>query len=288
MIDENLAAAVAEFAAATGAWTDAALDRPWAWQEYDEGVRVAFFRTYEELRELAIAIETERAAAGRPPSLAQRVLARYHLAFRDLQAVLLGVPDADLDRPPAEGEWPLRDVLGHIIRADHGFITLVRHALRQRRAGEEAAPIIQEEWQEIVSTERRPLEAALAGPLAGIVAFYEGMHQGALSEFASVTDDEMGAPSWFWESTPMTVQFRLHRFDSHLRQHTIQAEKTIETVSGPPSEARRLLRHIHAALADAEGAALGAPEAAVRTRSDAAALIAARADEMAALGGATD
>jgi hypothetical protein len=49
----------------------------------------------------------------------------------------------------------------------------------------------------------------------------------------------------------------LHRFDAHLRQHTIQAEKTILAVIGAPSEARRLVRIIYAALAEVEGILFG-------------------------------
>ena len=30
----------------------------------------------------------------------------------------------------------------------------------------------------------------------------------------------------------MPIEFRLHRFDSHLRQHTIQAEKTLAGLVG--------------------------------------------------------
>lgn len=98
-----------------------------------------------------------------------------------------------------------------------------------------------------------------------------------------VTDEELAVRSWFWESEPMPVQFRLHRFDSHLRQHTIQAEKTLAAVGGPPTEAGRLLRHIVNALAEAEGARIGAPDIAAGRWDETAATIAARADEVAAL-----
>jgi hypothetical protein len=55
----------------------------------------------------------------------------------------------------------------------------------------------------------------------------------------------------------MPVQFRLLRFDSHLRQHTIQVEKTLEATGRGPNEARRLIRILYAALAELEAALLG-------------------------------
>jgi hypothetical protein len=58
----SLGQAVERFAAVTRAWPDEALEREWKWRAYNEGVRHAFFRTYEELRELAVTLATERAA----------------------------------------------------------------------------------------------------------------------------------------------------------------------------------------------------------------------------------
>ena len=56
----------------------------------------------------------------------------------------------------------------------------------------------------------------------------------------------------------MPIEFRLHRFDAHLRQHTIQVEKTLLAVLGFPSEAKQLVRIVCAALADVEGILIGA------------------------------
>jgi hypothetical protein len=78
-------------------------------------------------------------------------------------------------------------------------------------------------------------------------------------------------------------RFRLHRFDSHLRQHTVQVEKTLVALGRGPSEARRLLRLIHAALAEVEGATIGAPDAGAAVCAYTATAISARADDIARL-----
>jgi hypothetical protein len=281
MLSSEVSAAVEAFARATAGWPDAELDRPWAWRQYDEGVRVAFFRTYEELRELATTIAAERAVHGPSMSTAQRVLAQYHLAFRDLQAVLLGGAAGDLDRVPAEGEWPLRRVLEHMVRADCGFLVVTCYALDQWRGGispPQAPP--DEQSKSFWGDELARRDAALRGPPEAIIAFYTAVHDRILATLGGVTEEELPAPSLWWEEEELPIRFRLHRFDSHLRQHTIQAEKTLEAIGRGPTEAHRLLRHIFAALAEVEGAALGASVAAAGAQRDTAALIAARADEV--------
>ena len=66
--------AIQKFAELTKYLSEADLARKWAWQEYDEGLRVAFFRTYEELRELAANLASVRSTAGDSPSIAQIML----------------------------------------------------------------------------------------------------------------------------------------------------------------------------------------------------------------------
>ena len=87
----------------------------------------------------------------------------------------------------------------------------------------------------------------------------------------------------YWEGYDMSLRFRLHRFDSHLRQHTVQIEKTLEGIGRPPTEAKRLLRLIYAALAEAEGATIGAWDAEAALWQEAAETVAARAKEIAGI-----
>jgi hypothetical protein len=69
----------------------------------------------------------------------------------------------------------------------------------------------------------------------------------------------------------------MHRFEEHLRQHTIQLDKTLAVIS-PPTEAHRLIRNIYNALADVETAS----EPAEDLRSAAANVISERAAAIAA------
>ncbi len=282
MFEESLFRAVERFASKLQSVPDADLERKWAWGAYDEGIRFAFFRSYEELRELAVKVAAERAVAGPQISSAQRILAQYHLAFRDLQAALLGIGEDAAGQAPAEGEWPLKQVVAHIVGADAGFLVGAKYALERNRRGEAPAAPTEEMWVSVLG-EESSFRAVLEGPLAGIQAYHTELHQRVLREFSGVSEDELNAPALYWEGYELPVRFRLHRFDSHLRQHTIQVDKTLAGIGYSPNEAKRLLRLIYAALAEVEGATIGAWEIGSALVSDAAKTIAARADEIASL-----
>ena len=256
----SLAQSVEAFANLTQSLTDADLDRAWAWGDYDsEGVRFAFFRVYEELRTLGVKLAQERASSGRFPTSAQRILAQYHAAYRDLQAALLGVPAEWLDQPPGDDQWSVRKALSHIVSAEAGFFAVISHAMSQHRNGATTPTrLTQEAYDAILGMDEAAEEAILQGPLANLHAFHGELHGRILRELADIGDHEIDLPSIYWESTPMSLRFRLHRFNSHMRQHTVQIDKTLADLHQAPSEARRLLRLIHGALAEAEGAVIGA------------------------------
>jgi hypothetical protein len=281
MTDLSLAQAVFAFGGVCQGLSDAELDCAWAWKAYQEGVRFAFFRTYEELRQLAATLATERLASGPPATTAHQALAQYHTAYRDLQAVLLGVGDDLLDRPPAEGDWPLRVILGHIQAAERQFFSRIWYAVsRRRQAGEGPVQMPDGEVEAFAGGWDDFEQAMDGGTLAGILMSHDALHDRILHELADVQEEELSAPSLWWEGYEVTVQFRLHRLDSHLRQHTVQIAKTLDLLGHGPGEARRLLRLIYAALAQAEGVTIGAWKLGAGRRHRVARAIAARADEI--------
>ncbi len=285
MFRTSLVRSVEQFADLTHGLPDSTLDREWVWGAYDEeGVRFAFFRTYEELRELAARTAAERSAQGLTRSAAQCILAQYHSAYRDLQAALLGIGADEANRAPAEGEWPLRQVVAHIVGADLGFFGVVKYALGRHRSGDgRPAQIPEEAWDVLLGEDEASIDAMLDGPLVGIQSYHEAFHERVVREFADISDEELAVPSMYWEGYEMSLRFRLHRFDSHLRQHTVQIDKTLEAMGHTPGEAKRLLRLIYAALAEAEGAAIGAEEVGAELRHGTAETIASRTEEIAAI-----
>lgn len=283
MSEMALREAVKKFADVTRELGEQELEKAWAWQAYaSEGVRFAFFRTYEQLRELAIRIMHERTASGVAISSAQRTLAGYHAAYRDLRAALSGLSPEQLEQPPAEGEWPVRKILAHIAGADMGFYVAVHHALERHRSGEwQASKIPIETWDTLLEMDEAAYDALMAGPFADLVEYHENLHEKVLHEFAAIREEELELPSMYWEPAPMSLRFRLHRFESHMRQHTIQVDKALAGIGQGQGEAKRLLRLIYTALAEVEGATIGAWQAGAGLRREAAWTIAARAEEIA-------
>lgn len=258
MNEQPLHPAVRKLAESTRFLPDEILSRDYTWGDHDEGLRFALLGSYHELRDLAAALTVGRQVEGDPLTQAQIVLGQYHAAFRDLEAILLGASDEILDRPPAEDEWPLRQVMAHMIGADRGFFALVYYALDQYRSGLEP---VRPEATVLVSL-YGPLEdfdeVMEGGNLAAIMNYHQDHHDRILHEFADLNDEELWALSRFWEPEPKTVRYRLHRFDAHLRQHTIQAQKTLAALGFYPSEALHLLRLVYNALAEVEGSLIGA------------------------------
>lgn len=285
MFEASLVRAVKEFASLTQGVPDPDLDREWAWGAYDEeGVRFAFFRTYEELCELAANTASMRSALGPETSVAHRVLGQYHRAYRDLEAALLGAERDALGKAPAEGEWPVHKVVAHIVGAELGFFVAVKYALARRRSGDgRPAEIPDEAWDTISGIDEAAFQALADGSFADLESYRGELHDRVLRELADIRDEELAAPSMYWEGYEISLRFRLHRFDSHLRQHTVQVDKTLEAIGHAPNEAKRLLRLIYGALADAEGAAIGAWDVGRELRRAAAETIAARTDEIAAI-----
>lgn len=285
MFSSSLAHAVERFAEVTQGVPNPDLDREWGWGAYDaEGVRFAFFRTYEDLRELAASTAAERMAHGPAMSTAQRILAQVHAAYRDLQAALLGIGSDDADRAPAAEEWPLRQIVAHIIGAELGFFAVAKYALDGHRGSNwRPAKIPDEAWEPLFGEDIALIEARLDGPLAGMQSYHEAFHERIVREFAGIAEEELALPSIYWEGYELSLRFRLHRFDSHLRQHTVQIDKTREKIGRTPNEAQRLLRLIYAALAEAEGATIGAWEIGAELWQGTAETIATRTDAIAAI-----
>ncbi|SRR6266508_1933261 len=278
-----LAQAVFAFAQATHGLGDADLERDYTWRYHDEGLRFALIGTYHELRDLAATTAAERAAYGHPITIAQRVLAQYHLAYRDLQAILLGVDGTLAGWAPAPGEWPIWIALWHMIEVEQNFFPRCRYAVDQMHAGAELQVMSDEEKWALLAEEpdtdparlrkiiygdtvrtaadeaAAPEPTALQGSFADLLAYYDTLHSSIIRDLATLSDAETLAPSRWWEDQPIPVRYRLHRFDAHLRQHTIQVEKTLAMLGQVPAEAKRLLRLVYAALAAAEGTALGGP-----------------------------
>ena len=54
-----------------------------------------------------------------------------------------------------------------------------------------------------------------------------------------------------------SIRHRLHRFEAHILQHTVQIDKTLVAINGSPRETKRLIRYLFAALAGVDAKLIG-------------------------------
>ena len=236
------------------------LERPWAWQSYDsEGIRFVFFRTFEELLELAVRLRTKRAEMDLPLTPAQLILGQFHTAYLSLQHLLLGVNAELAALPPAEGEWSVRRTLAHIISADIGFYVVIKYALEQHRAGVEGPSKIPDEtWDSLSGLDEASYKALMESTFDDLRVYHRELHERILPDFASIQEEELEIPSKYWEAESMSIRFRLHRFTSHMSQHSIQIEKTLDVIGPPITEVNRLLKKVYLGFSEVNTALIGA------------------------------
>jgi len=278
---ESFVTAIESFDRRLRSIDDRSLEAFWAWEAYDEeGVRFGILRTTEEVADAAVEIAARRADAGASPSRAERILGRYLVAWRELWSVA-DRADPAIGTPPLEGEWPLRTILDHLVEAELGFLVTIRNGLDHLRAGTPPRlPGSDEQWLTLAEVDEDEWRAAFEGSLDDIRAFHRASRDRIVARFAGLTVAELAATSPFWDGERPN-RFRLGRFESHLRQHTIQGEKAVQATIGAPREVERLLRLLARATGDVEAAAIGAgPELVEPALGSLTAEIEARADEL--------
>jgi hypothetical protein len=255
MFNIGLETAVQDFSALMLPLSEKDLEQEWRWKDHDEeGIRFAFFVTLQELRQLAVSLSALRSR----PTDAQHILSQYHAAYLDLQAAVLGLSNEDAERPPAEGEWPVKKAYSHIMGTDFGFSAVVRYALERHRSNTWTTdPIPEVEYPRLYGVSDEEFDALMASPFDQMRAYHRKLHLRILDEFQTISDRELDLPSTFWEDTRFPIRHRLHRYEAHFTQHTVQIDKTLVAIGQAPSESERLLRRIYAALAEVEGQMIG-------------------------------
>ena len=255
MFNSELTNAIENFAALMLPFPEKDLERTWVWKDHDEeGIRFAFFVTIQELRQLAVQLAANR----KPLTQAQHILGQYHKQYMDLQAAIFGLSKEDSERAPADGEWPVQQVYAHILGADFGFRAVIRYALEGHRAGTwtpERTP--ESEYPRLYGISESEYRDLTKGPLGTMLTFHRELHPQIIQEFCGITDQELDLPATFWEETRFPIRHRLHRFEAHFIQHTVQIDKTLVAINQFPSESKRLIRYLFAALAEVNANLIG-------------------------------
>lgn len=93
--------------------------------------RAMFYLLVSHEAEHTVQLVKTLAALGIAQSEAQLILRNLQRSRGELEGLLLGLSDEELDREPAEGQWSPRQVLEHIIEDEEVFGQRIQEALRQ-------------------------------------------------------------------------------------------------------------------------------------------------------------
>lgn len=122
----------------------------------------------------------------------------------------------------------------------------------------------------------RPDPADTAGGVGDIVAAFARRRAETDTALSNLDESQMRRPSQWGavhDAAVIDVRFRLHRFASHIAEHTVQCETTITALGVPLTDARAIVRAIGAARGAHERwsphATLDALDAALHAKADA-------------------
>ena len=242
---------------------DAALERAWQWRGERSEVRYGFYDAYEQLEVASGAVASAKAEAGTLPAAGARRAARATAARWDLHARLLPLTDGDLDRDPGGGEWTIRQTLAHIINGQraYGHYTAWWFLQRDVDPFPDTIPAAVDEGFPDESIEGDGTLAEIRDRLDDLLDL-ETAHMAGL-------DDAQLAARAKWSGVWVDVGFRMGRWSSHMREHTVQVDKTLVMLAWTPREVDRLVGLIVGAYGRLEAEVFGLPaEALDRAGSD--------------------
>ena len=220
---------------------EAALTKVWLFRGVDpeDGVRYGIYRAGETIEvadaELEAALAGAQARAPGTIRSAPATIARWALQGR-----LAALDDSMLDRVPREGEWSLRQTLAHTIGGQRGYGVFTRWWLSQP-LGEDRPARTSKEADAELDRELPPEAEEAEGSVAQIRAGLDAV----LDEWAlrvADLDESALAASAMWSGVPVDIDFRIGRWASHIREHTVQIDKTLDWLGYQPSEPVRIVR----------------------------------------------
>ena len=237
---------------------EAALTNPWNWSAMGKSdVRYAFFRAYEILELAAGHAEAVLAGAPAGPEVV-RLIGPTTASRWDLHGLLHCLTDEDWDADPGGGEWTIRRTLAHIISSQRSFAWGTGWWLSEARRQDdpELPPRVPAEFLAAL-----PDEATddVAGSRTEAAAQLDAILDLSIERLAGLPDEmlEFGAR---YAGAPVSLAFRLGRWSSHMREHTIQVEKTLAMLDRRPTEVDRLIRLVLAAYGRLEAVVYGLPD----------------------------
>lgn len=209
---------------------------PWPGHASEVDVRYGLYRSFELLEAARASAVEALASAGTTPGPAARLGSAATVARWSLHGLLLPLDDADLDRDPGNREWTIRQTLGHMLQSQQFYARFTAWWLTQAPT---PAAIPADALSDEVPSE---IEES-AGSMSEIRVRLDRLLDLAMERLGGLDAVQVAVPAR-WSGGEVTVGFRLGRWASHIREHTIQIEKTLVMLDRPTTEVERLIRLI--------------------------------------------
>ena len=219
---------------------ETAMEKGWPWRGDEADIRYGFYRQYEALEDVRARLGPILAEAYGWQFPARPLVGAATAARWDLHGLLAGLPEEVLDADPGNGEWTVRQTLAHIVNGQRAYGWFTSWWLSQRHAAPDDFP--PRVPDDVASGSNLPEEATEAlGELTDIRARLDEILDLSAGVFAPLGDEDLAVRAR-WSGVAVDVRFRLGRWASHIREHTIQVEKTLAIVGHPLAEVPRLVR----------------------------------------------
>jgi hypothetical protein len=239
---------------------ESALEREWAWiGGGEEAVRYGIYRLHELFERAEVEASSALPASRGDRGLAAAIIAPADAARWDLHGVLAPLSDAEIDADPGSEQWSIRRTLGHIVNGQRAYAWST--AWWQERAfaldDPDLPPSVGDAfWAELPDEET----VEQGGSLEEIRARLDSVLDLSGERLAGTPEERLDHGAR-WSGFAVPVSFRLGRWSSHIREHTIQVEKTLAMLGRAPTEPERLVRLTLAAYGRAEAVVFGQREA---------------------------
>jgi hypothetical protein len=240
---------------------DDRLEAVWRWpgSSAEVDARYGFYRLFELLEASRAASLEALAASGAAPAAGARRGSAATVARWSLHGLLYPLDDADLDRDPGNGEWSIRETLGHVITSQLFYSRFTAWWLTQAPTPAAIPP-------DALSDDVPESRDAAPGSIADVRARLDALLDLAMARLGGLDGAQIAVPAR-WSGGESTVGFRIGRWASHLREHTIQVEKTFVMLDRPTTEVERLVRLMFEAYGRLEETVFGLDAAAATPAS---------------------
>ena len=237
-------AAVTSVAGGFLAIPDVVLERPWTWRDVENELRYGLYRAAETVEAASAELEANLAGAPARPS-ATLVIAPSTIARWALQGRLAALDDSVLDTVAKDGEWTVRQTLGHTVGGQRGFGWLSRWwlsiPLGPDRPKRIPADVLAAGEAELPSDDDEAV-----GTLGEIRSRLDAVLDDDALRFAPLDAAALATPA-VWAGTQVDIGFRLGRWGSHIYEHTIQLDKTLAWLGRAPTEVEQIVRDLYTA-----------------------------------------